>query len=318
MSGFDEIIVIGEDKLSCSIAINLAIANENVTLCTNNVEQSKLFFNYYKTALSPKEVVLAHQLQWSNQYNLSRDHSLVIISKEYQESELVTLFTKMGENSILPKLIGVASDKYTLSQIQNWAKFPEKILGLNWVLPAHNTFFLEIIYNDAIEIKDIIYLEKHAKNQWQKDPYKIKGDWGIRSKMISAMIREAFYLVEHGYASLQDIDRACRNDAGTYLPFAGNFRYMDLMGSYAYGRVMKELNKELSTATTPPAFFETLVAEQKLGMKTGEGFYEYSANEIEEWDEKFLKFSTEIKDIMQRYPFETSAQSQLEPEKSKV
>src|SRR5699024_7083286 len=107
-------------------------------------------------------------------------------------------------------------------------------------------FFLELVYNEVTDGDHVLWLNLQAKNYWKKDPYTIKDELGVRGKMIAAMVREAFYLVENGYASVEDVDRACRNDAGMYMPFAGNFRYMDLMGTDVYGVVMEKLNEELS------------------------------------------------------------------------
>src|SRR5690606_30244795 len=98
----------------------------------------------------------------------------------------------------------------------------------------------------------------------------------------------AFYLVENGYASMESIDRACRNDAGYYLPFAGNFRYMDLMGTYAYGVVMKDLNPELSKATVVP---DSVVAD----------FQSYAADHPEHWEKIVRTVSEEIRELILKY-----------------
>ena len=144
-----------------------------------------------------------------------------------------------------------------------------------------------------------------AKQHWQKDPYLLKNGRGIRSRMLTALMREAFFLVENDYVRIEDIDRACRNDAGYYLPFAGNFRYMDLMGAYMYGVVMQDLNPELSKDKHIPEFARKLFKSGAEGMQNGKGFYEYEEGEAEEWDNKFRKFSHEIKDVISKYNHET-------------
>ena len=118
------------------------------------------------------------------------------------------------------------------------------------------------------------------------------------------MAREAFFLVENGYASIEDIDRACRNDPGYYLPFAGNCRYIDLMGTYAYGIVMKGLNPELSKDIEIGKFMKNIISEEDFGMENGKGFYEYEKGDSERWHEIFRKFSTQIHEIIKKYPFD--------------
>jgi len=125
------------------------------------------------------------------------------------------------------------------------------------------------------------------------------------------MVREAFYLVQNRYASIEDIDRACRNDAGYYLPFAGNFRYMDLMGTYAYGLVMKDLNKELSTESIIPEFFKKIMEEGGKGMENKNGFYQYNEEEVKKWNKLFNSFSYKIKRIIEKYPFNYKVEKEL-------
>ncbi|HRP56998.1 3-hydroxyacyl-CoA dehydrogenase family protein, partial [Agriterribacter sp.] len=166
------------------------------------------------------------------------------------------------------------------------------------------TYFMEIIANAKNDGALVRQLDKEARTYWGKDPYIITGELGIRAKMIAAMAREAFYLVENGYASVEDIDRACRNDPGYYLPFAGNFRYIDLMGGAgAYGRVMQDLNPELSKSREVPAFFLNAARQAGVSAENNKGLYEYPEGEMEQWEETFREFSYRIKQIIDKYPF---------------
>src|SRR5690606_28347588 len=84
----------------------------------------------------------------------------------------------------------------------------------------------------------------------------------------------------------------------------GNFRYIDLMGGAgAYGRVMKDLNPELSKSREVPAFFMN-AAEQVAGLaENNKGLYEYQEGDMEQWDETFREFSYRIKTVIDKYPF---------------
>ncbi|MCF0069519.1 3-hydroxyacyl-CoA dehydrogenase family protein [Dyadobacter sp. CY261] len=206
-------------------------------------------------------------------------------------------------------LIAVNTETIGLDVLQANALYPERIIGLNWTEPADTTLFLEIIANDMTDATHVAYLEEIAQTSWNKDPYVIHGNTGIRMRLLAALIREAFYLVQNGYANVEDIDRACRNDAGYYLPFAGNLRYMDLMGTYAYGMVMKDLNSELATDTKLPGFFTEMVRRGEWGMEEGgKGFYQYDDGEVERWRELMGKFSLEIRELIGKYNFGNSAE----------
>lgn len=213
-------------------------------------------------------------------------------------------------------IIAVNTETLGLDLLQENASFPHRIMGVNWTEPADTTCFLEIIANHVTDPDLADQLLRTATGRWNKDPYIIHGNTGIRMRLTGALIREAFYLVKNGYATVEDIDRACRNDAGYYLPFAGNLRYMDLMGTYAYGMVMKDLNPELSTDGHIPEFFQRMLTGGNFGMESGAGFYSYAAGEHEKWQELMGEFGRQVRELFDKYPFQESAKAVAEPVRS--
>jgi 3-hydroxybutyryl-CoA dehydrogenase len=77
---------------------------------------------------------------------------------------------------------------------------------------------------------------------------------------------------------------------------------MDLMGTYGYGVVMKELNPELSKEGNIPVFFKDIIAQGGLGMENNKGFYKYEKDDVEKWDQVFRKFSYQIQSMISKYP----------------
>jgi len=298
------IMVHGNDQLAFSVTVCLLLAGHPVTLVTEYSEEAKNKIDKHFTAWSEikyppkrKELKIVKSSGADTDFGLA----IAITSENLQEKyKVIESF-----ESILPSdcIIAINTESIPLCSLQNDSAHPCRIIGINWVEPAHTTFFLEIITNSLNNESDVISLFEHAKTFWAKDPYLINTGLGIRAKLFSVMAREAFYLVENGYASVEDIDRACRNDAGYYLPFAGNFQYMDLMGTYAYGLVMKDLNRELSKESDLPSFFTAILNQGGSGMQNLKGFYSYGEDEVKQWNELFAKFSYEIHDIINKYPF---------------
>ncbi|MGM9509351.1 3-hydroxyacyl-CoA dehydrogenase family protein [Larkinella sp. GY13] len=229
--------------------------------------------------------------------------NLVIAGTDEHEAQKKALIRQLEAVLSPQALIAINTESIPLSSLQQDARHPERIIGVNWTEPADTTYFLEIITNEKSDTKRVDDFYTTAKLFWQKDPYVVQNDTGIRTRMLCAMIREAFYLVENGYVSVEDVDRACRNDPGYYLPFSGNFRYMDLMGTFIYGVVMQDLFPELSKARHVPRFFTEIVENGGLGMSTEKGLYAYEAGEVEQWDESFREFSLQIQELISKYPF---------------
>lgn len=189
-------------------------------------------------------------------------------------------------------IIAINTESIPLAELQEGTAQPGRVLGLNWCYPADVTLFLEIVANGVSDPESIDRLATMGRKMWGKDPYTVHGGFSVRARMMAAWAREAIHLVENGYASMESVDRACRNDAGYYLPFAGNFRYMDLMGTYAYGMVMKDLNPDLAnTVNVPDRLEHELVA--------------YIASKPETRQAAFERFSNEIRALILTYSHET-------------
>lgn len=302
------ILVAGEDKVAFSLTVCLLQAGHAVTLYTKEPEKAQIAINTHvkdiKAQVNGDQTgnVCLDNLELTTNLNNQQSYQLAIATTREDLVEKQAIIQQLEQILPTDAVIAISSESIALSTLQAVARHPNRIIGANWVEPVHTTYFLELISNAQTEPELLENFCRRAATSWQKDPYVVK-EYGIRSRMMGALVREAFYLIEKGYVGVEDIDRACRNDAGYYLPFAGNFRYMDLMGTYAYGMVMKDLNPELAKDQHLPAFFTELLAQGNNGMTDNNGFYKYQAGEAEKWEAVFRRFSYQIQQIIQKYPF---------------
>lgn len=196
-----------------------------------------------------------------------------------------------------------------ISILQRETRMPERFLGLHWAEPSHTTRFLEIICGDLSSIDKAEWLYE-LSGLWQKEPTLVRKDIRgfITNRLMYAMYREAFHLVENGYATVEDVDRACRNNAGYWMTLAGVFRWMDLTGVPAYHTVMKDLFPTLNNQTEIPALIDNVVKAGGKGILNGKGFYEYTPEEAELWKKTFEEFSFEISRLAKKYPVDVVEQ----------
>ncbi|MCE7063246.1 3-hydroxyacyl-CoA dehydrogenase family protein [Dyadobacter sp. CY343] len=190
-----------------------------------------------------------------------------------------------------------------ISQLQKLTQYPERFLGLHWSEPAHTTRFLEIICGEQSDIKYGEYLYE-LSHQWGKEPILVRKDIAgfITNRLMYAMYREAINLVENGYATIEDVDRSCRNNAGYFMTLVGVFRWMDLTGVPAYHTVMKNLLPTLNNSTEVPELIDKVVREGGKGVLNSHGFYDYEPGEAEVWEETFKEFTYEIRELALKYP----------------
>lgn len=258
--GYQMICLIGKGKLVDSIAANLDKAKQ-------------------------KTVLLEPAGDWQSVIPCNLVIAVTEEDPEVKQQLIQRLEKRVHEDTI----IAINSESIPLQDLQEGSVHPSRILGLNWSYPADLSLFLEIIVNDRTARQHYATLETLAKEKWGKDPYVAHSGFSLRARMMAAWAREAIYLVENDYASMESVDRACRNDAGYYLPFAGNFRYMDLMGTYAYGMVMNDLNRELSNDT-------------RVADNIAEDISAYAPDTSEE---KCRRFSEAIQALILKYDHET-------------
>ncbi|MFC7524575.1 3-hydroxyacyl-CoA dehydrogenase NAD-binding domain-containing protein [Parapedobacter sp. GCM10030251] len=279
------IAIVGDGKLAYSVAAMMLRANQETTLLTSDVAAA---YSAVKEAVSDN----VEQLILPSVWPAVLPHRWIVIVTDERIDTKQRLIRRLDECASADALIAINTESIPLAELQTSSRHPERVLGLNWCYPADLTFFLEIISNEKTHPDHLRALQAIATEGWHKDPYTVKSGFSVRARMMAAWAREAFYLVENGYASMESIDRACRNDAGYYLPFAGNFRYMDLMGTYAYGVVMKDLNPELSKATQVP---DSVIANLQG----------YATDQPDDWEKIVRTFSAEIRELILKYPHET-------------
>jgi 3-hydroxybutyryl-CoA dehydrogenase len=207
------------------------------------------------------------------------------------------------EDAVAPTaLIGSNTSALPVTELQRGARHPDRILGIHWGEPAHILRFLEVICGDQTDPLNAQKVLRLA-SQWNKEPTLVRRDVRgfITNRIMYAMMREAFYLVENGYATVEDVDRSVRNDMGYWFTLAGPFRYMDLTGIPAYAAVMRDLLPDLSCAKDTPKLMQDVVASGARGISNAKGFYSYTPAEAKRWEKRFVDFSYEIRALALKY-----------------
>ena len=200
-------------------------------------------------------------------------------------------------------IIGSNTSAIPVSVLQAGLWHPERLLGIHWAEPAHITRFMEVICGKDSDLKYAEQIVKLAES-WGKEPSLLRKDIRgfITNRIMYAMLREAFNLVENGYATVEDVDRSLRNDLGYWITFVGPFRFMDLTGIPAYLTVMKDLFPDLDNRQTPPEMMEKIVASGAKGVSNAQGFYPYTKESAEAWEKAFIDFSYDIRKLAEKYP----------------
>jgi len=304
--------VVGLGLMGCSITTCLLMAGHKVT------------------AIAPIEIDLLHaEKRIHDHLQRSQKEGLITEAPEYYFRNLLitmdyaalkdcmlviecTLESTEIKRSVYQKIESVISNDAILTSntsaipisiLQKETQYPKRFFGLHWAEPSHTTRFLEIICGDLSNVEQGEWLYDLSHN-WGKEPTLVRKDIRgfITNRLMYAMYREACSLVENGYATVEDVDRACRNNAGYWMTLVGVFRWMDLTGVAAYHTVMKDLLPTLNNSPEIPKLIDDIVKAGGRGVSNAHGFYDYTPEEAKLWEETFTEFSYEIRRLALKYP----------------
>jgi len=260
--------------------------------------------------LRQKPAALIKQLSLSEDFGDLSQCRIVIESIVEDIETKKKIYRTLEESVPRTTIIGSNTSAIPVSLLQRGALHPERFVGIHWDEPAHITRFMEIIVGDQTKKKYGKAVVSLAEG-WGKEPSLLKKDVRgfITNRISYAMFREACHLVDSGICDMEDVDRSLRNDVGWWMPFAGPFRYMDLMGAPLYGKVMKDLLPELSTSPDVPPLMRKLMESGGNGISNGRGFYKYTTEQAKQWERLFTKFNYEIRQLALKYPADCGNQT---------
>jgi 3-hydroxybutyryl-CoA dehydrogenase len=118
-----------------------------------------------------------------------------------------------------------------------------------------------------------------------------------------AVYREGLSLVEKGEATLEDVDKAFRYDAGSWMTLMGIFRRMDYMGLKDHLETFKAIFPVLCNDDNIPPVMQKMVDMDAGGIRNSLGLYTYSEEEAKQWEQAFDLFNADIFKLAALYPY---------------
>jgi 3-hydroxybutyryl-CoA dehydrogenase len=153
---------------------------------------------------------------------------------------------------------------------------PERLLNAHWLNPAYLIPLVEISVHPGTD-KAVIERLKTLLEEAGKVPVVCGPTPGFIVPRLQALVmNEAARMVEEGAASAEDIDKATRYGLGLRFSAIGVVEFIDYGGNdilyYASRYLAERVSAERYTA---PEIVQRLMREGHLGLKSGQGFYDY-------------------------------------------
>ena len=183
--------------------------------------------------------------------------------------ELFTLFDKFAKpNAVLAS----NTSSLSIAEMAEMTYRPELCVGMHFFNPVPKMRLIEIVRAPKTS-DETIAVCREVGRRMGKDVVVVKESPGFITSRINALIgNEAFAMLEAGLASPEDIDKAVK--LGLNHPM-GPFEMVDLVGLDVRLRILEYLHQTLGEKYRPNALLKKLVAEGRLGRKSGRGVYDY-------------------------------------------
>ncbi|HEX2835561.1 MAG TPA: 3-hydroxyacyl-CoA dehydrogenase family protein [Thermoanaerobaculia bacterium] len=148
----------------------------------------------------------------------------------------------------------------------------DRFVGMHFFNPPHLMKLIEIVRGERTSDATVAQVREIAETMG-KTPIVVRDSPGFATSRLGVAIGlEAIRMFEEGVASAEDIDRAM--ELGYNHPM-GPLRLTDLVGLDVRLGIAEYLATTLGPRFEPPQLLRDMVAQGKLGRKSGSGFYEW-------------------------------------------
>lgn len=159
----------------------------------------------------------------------------------------------------------------SIERIARAIRSPARFVGMHFFNPVHIMALVEVVWGPETSEETRDATVAFAR-RLGKEPIVVRDAPGFASSRLGLVLGlEAIRMVEQGVASPEDIDKAM--ELGYRHPM-GPLRLTDLVGLDVRLGIAEYLHEQLgSEAFAPPELLRRMVAEGRLGKKSGQGFY---------------------------------------------
>jgi len=230
----------------------------------------------------------------SNLSQLDRDADLVIEGIAENLSAKVELFRSLACAAARGAIFCTTTSGLSITEMGRMADYASHVVGTHFWNPPHLMPLVEVIagVETSATVMDTAIMFCRSIG---KTPVRVNADVPgfIGNRMLHALWREAVDLVERGIASPEDVDTVAKLTFGLRMPVIGPLENMDVVGLDLIRTIHDYLLPAIANNAEPSRLLSEHVSFGRLGIKSGQGFYDWekrsSAELIEARDHQILR-----------------------------
>ncbi|MED1722239.1 3-hydroxyacyl-CoA dehydrogenase family protein [Brevibacillus parabrevis] len=206
------------------------------------------------------------------------------------------LFAQLEQFAKPEAIIASNTSTFSIARLIEKAQSPHRFIITHFFNPAQLVPLVEIVRQEQTA-EEVVTATVKLMERIGKAPVLLKKDVPgfIANRLQTALMREAFHLLEEGVASAEDIDTVMKAGIGFRWAFVGPIETADFGGLDTWKRVMDNLAPELDQSAAAPQIISEHVNKGELGTKSGAGIYSYEhvsvADRLHARDEQFIRLA---------------------------
>jgi 3-hydroxybutyryl-CoA dehydrogenase len=280
----ERMMVVGGGTMGLGIAHIGAVAGFEVALSEKKPEQlekalATIAANLQKGVdrgkISAEDAAAARgRIRASEDFCADAEAADVVIEAVFEDMEVKSKVLAHLDDHMAPgALLGSNTSSLSLTKLAAATKSPGRVIGMHFFNPVHVMKLLEVVMAEQTT-QDTLDRTLALCERLGKTPVVVKDMPGFATSRLGVCLGlEAMRMLEQGVASAADIDTAL--ELGYRHPM-GPLKLTDLVGLDVRLNIADHLARELTgDQYTAPEILRTMVAEGKLGKKSGEGFYHW-------------------------------------------
>jgi 3-hydroxybutyryl-CoA dehydrogenase len=255
------------------VDVNIESLDKAIQTISNNLDRMVV---KEKISELEKKNTLRNIIKQTNITNTSKNAVLVVEAATENLDLKLQIFNVLDNHYNQSTILASNTSSISITQIASSTKRPNKVIGMHFMNPVPLMKLVEVIKGYETDLETLQFINNITK-KINKIPVEVNDYPGfIANRILIPMINEAIESLHHGVSSVKNIDNIMKLGMGHPM---GPLQLADFIGLDVCLSILDVIHEGFkSPKYVASPLLKKMVLAGKLGVKSKEGFYDYSNN----------------------------------------